>query len=225
MYDYKTGSLHHPDRDRPRRLRRLLLFATCATLALAFAGLTIFGKPGSPTQGVETLALTLPLDGTKRAEERRTPPANHTRIPFEPQTIRSQIDTPATPAAPAIAPQAITPAPWQQITVNPGDNLSLIFARHGLSKKDLHTILESDPEAKKLTRIKPGQILKVVADDDGHVTNLIVELDYRRSLHIDRESDAYVARIVDVEPEIRRASVLARIQQSLFLDGQAAGLS
>jgi murein DD-endopeptidase MepM/ murein hydrolase activator NlpD len=44
-------------------------------------------------------------------------------------------------------------------------------------------------------------------------------------LHITLENDSYHAAIVEIEPEIKYSSVLAKIKQSLFLDGQAAGLA
>lgn len=219
MYDYNVHAAPVGDRRR-RRPRRAL------TACLLLAGLGIggylalenfsFPQPGSDTE--QTDSVTLQLPGTESAVAAAGVKTTVSRIPFEPQ-VNSR------PAAEQPAIRAVPADDWTHVTVAPGDNLSLIFARHGFSKNDLHRILELDVAAKNLRHIKPGQVIMVNVDDDGHVLGMTHELDYRRSMQVTIENNAYTATIVETEPEIRYATALAKINQSLFLDGQAAGLA
>jgi len=86
-------------------------------------------------------------------------------------------------------------------------------------------MLELDNVAKILRRINPGQSIMIKVDDSGHVLGMVCELDYRSSLHIALENNAYKASLVETKTEVRTATALARISHSLFLDGQAAGLA
>ncbi|MFP6680933.1 MAG: peptidoglycan DD-metalloendopeptidase family protein, partial [Gammaproteobacteria bacterium] len=181
---------------------------------------TVFGlfqlvslnNPPSSQEPAPSIALKLP------AVDLVTPPDSNgfanNRIPFEPRPLSAN--------ASKVSDRAVG---WETVVVAPGDSLSLIFGRHGFAKKDLHQILKIGPIAKNLRRIKPGQEIMVHSDDQGHVLGMIQELDYLRSLHVVLENDNYVASVVEIKPEIKNASVLAKIKQSLFLDGQAAGLA
>jgi murein DD-endopeptidase MepM/ murein hydrolase activator NlpD len=144
------------------------------------------------------------------------------RLPFEPRISRPRAIADSPDRAFGVA---VDEFPWQDIIVAPGDSLSLIFGRHGLSKKDLHHMLDIGGAPKNLKKIKPGQLIRVRADADGHILALIHEIDYRRSLHIYELGDRYRAEVVDIEPNIEINTATAEIRQSLFLDGQKAGLS
>lgn len=216
MYDY---NVHTAPVGAGRRLRRAL------TTSLVLAGLGYggflalghFGVVATSSNAEQTDSVALQLPGATSTET--IPPARRatSRIPFEPRIRNRATDAKFAVAAPT--------RDWTHVTIAPGDNLSLIFGRHGFSKKDLHRILELDVAAKNLRRIKPGQLIKVSVDADGHVLAMIHELDYLRSMQIELENNAYTATIIETEPEIRYASALAKINQSLFLDGQAAGLA
>lgn len=158
------------------------------------------------------IALVLPGSNS----ESQTSPRNlpNSRIPFEPRTVASSQSN-----------RHIKQGDWTKVTVAPGDNLSLIFGRHGFSKRDLHKILKTGPLAKNLRRITPGQEILVNANEQGQVLGMVQALDYRRTLHVALNDNSYSLAIVEIEPEVRYASVLAKIKQSLFLDGQASGLA
>ena len=218
MYDYNVHTAPAGGGRRPR-LRRAL--TACAVLAaLGYGGFLALhnidrAEHASDAEQMDSVALQLP--GATAAVAIAPAEATTSRIPFEPRVhSRTGKEKPAA-RAPA--------RDWTQVTVAPGDNLSLIFARHGFSKKDLHRILQLDVAAKNLRRIKPGQVIMVNVDADGHVLGMIHELDYRRSMQVGIENNTYAATIIETEPEIRYATALAKINQSLFLDGQAAGLA
>jgi len=216
MYDSNIRMARLTGR-RPAAGRRRIC-VVFLVFSLAFA--TLFGlsqliPDGAPVSAQDTAPpIPLKLPGGKPTTLEGPKPFPNNRIPFEPRTLSDkQID------------RHDEASGWAKVVVAPGDNLSLIFGRHGFSKKDLHKILESGPTAKNLRRINPGQEIAVKADEQGRVLGMIQELDYRRSLHVVLENDSYSVSIVEIEPEIRNASVLAKIKQSLFLDGQAAGLA
>ncbi len=212
MYDYNVQMTHAAGRRSTSRGRRAARIVAALTLTMGsiFAAFYFLPSGTSISEQNATSPIALALPGTTSKSPISAAILPNNRLPFEPRTQ---------------APSETMSSDWVSVTVAPGDNLSLIFGRHGFSKKDLHEILALGPDAKKLRSIKPGQQIMVRADDKGRVLGLIQELDYRRSLHVTRERDHYLASIVEIEPEIRYASVLAKIKQSLFLDGQAAGLS
>lgn len=216
MYDYNVRMTHDAGRRSPPRRRRMTFISLIFFVAIAAAfGLSQLPQDDAATSAqnaVLPIALNLPGAGSDSQIGLKEFPNN--RIPFEPRTLVTGKSN-----------NGIEPTDWAKVVVAPGDNLSLIFGRHGFSKKDLHEILAVGPLAKNLRSIKPGQQIMVKADEQGRVHGMIQELDYRRSLHVVSENDSYSVSIIEIEPEIRYASVLAKITQSLFLDGQASGLS
>lgn len=212
MYEYNVRMTHGAGRRSPSRGRRIAVTALALSLTVgsifALSHLLTIGASTNDQIATSPIALKLPEVTSKSQISAAKLPNN--RTPFEPRTQASS---------------RTKASGWATVTVAPGDNLSLIFGRYGFSKKNLHQILALGPDAKKLRSIKPGQQIMVRSDEQGRVLGIIQELDYRRSLHVVRELDNYSMSIVEIEPEIRYASVLAKIKQSLFLDGQAAGLS
>jgi len=223
MYDHNIRLTRTGGRLAVRRRRRILVISVASIFAIAgvlgLSHLTPLTTASVDHDVPSTISLKLPSVSP--------PPGNGTgafrttRIPFEPKTIATDPNG-KLDAATGELPD--TPQ-WVTVIVAPGDNLSLIFGRHGFSKKDLHKILNSGTTAKNLRHIKPGQSIMVKADEQGRVLGMVQELDYRRSLHVVFDNNAYELAIVEIEPEIRYSSVLANIKQSLFLDGQAAGLA
>ena len=225
LYDYNIRPTRSTGRGGADWRRRLFGVAIVIVFivggALAIPRLTQHDSREIHETASSTVALELPAADPSRQISRSTEATN--RIPFEPRTIPKS--SAAQAANNGVSTQDFGHREWGKIVVAPGDSLSLIFGRHGFSKRDLHEILALGIETKNLRRIKPGQVIMVKADEDGHVLGVIQELDYRRSLHITLENDSYHAAIVEIEPEIKYSSVLAKIKQSLFLDGQAAGLA
>lgn len=113
---------------------------------------------------------------------------------------------------------------WINVTVAPGDNLSLIFSRLKLSKSDLHSIVSQDGKNSQLKRLKPGQIVRFRVLD-SKLESLVLELDDLNSLWVERSGKSFSIRTETIKPEIRVAAATAEIRRSLFLDGQKVGLS
>jgi len=113
---------------------------------------------------------------------------------------------------------------WVNVTVTRGDNLSLIFSRLKLSKRDLHGIVSQDRENARFRKLKPGQIIRISAAGSS-VNSLVLELDELNSLWAERNGESFELRTESIVPEIRIATARSGIAQSLFVDGQKAGLS
>lgn len=116
-------------------------------------------------------------------------------------------------------------SPWQELTVQKGDNLAKIFARAGVSATELHEVLESSPEAKSLTRIFPGQKLAFQVDDSGQLQALRYEENLLNSTRYYRGDENFVVEKVSREPEIRQQFVNGTINSSLYKAASDAGLS
>jgi len=219
MYDYNVRLTSAAGaRRRSFRRRMAFLAASSAIIGLTAVFILTDSGPGVPKGDAgrpDSVALQLP--GASPTETTDTNSESKVRIPFEPKTFSGENNTGETATR--------ENRNWAEVTVAPGDNMSLIFGRYGFSKKDLHRILEIDVAAKNLRRIKPGQVILVHADPTGRVLGMIHELDYLRSMHVELENNTYNATVIETEPEIRYATALAQINQSLFLDGQAAGLA
>ena len=220
MYDYniektRSGGRRHGG-SGSRLLRGGITLGLGALIAYGLLDyLPWFGEADQETAKIASIGLTLPSASADAPNTLTT--IRNAGVPFEPRTAADFVVTDD-----GTRTESTT---GTEVVVAAGDNLSLIFARHGFSKKDLHAIINSGGAATKLRRLKPGQIIIVDADSSGHVLGMVQELDYLRSLHVVFEDDAYSSSIVQIEPEIRYASMLAQIKQSLFLDGQAAGLA
>ena len=146
--------------------------------------------------------------------------------PFIDASPEAGVDVDITTAAAAT--ESIPPVidnRWREETVRSGDSLSRIFSRVGLSGAALHEILNTEIEAKALRQIYPGQSLAFDIDDEGVLQGLRYTKSPLEATVFSRTESGF-----DVTDELRspemvqtyRASVL---DNSLFLDGKAAGIS
>ncbi len=209
--------LGSPGLRRRRRLLRKFSKPLGVTVVAAFAAVlfSAYQSNRDDAEPAATQAHELVLPGHKNAL--RHPLVDGQRLPFEPMVARRNKTKPA----PAEADEAGT---WTNVTVAPGDNLSLIFSRLKLSKSDLHHIVSLPPAGSQLKRLKPGQLVRFQIHD-AKLTSMVLELDDLNSLTITRDGTRFTAKAESIEPEIRVASATAEIRRSLFLDGQKAGLS
>ena len=113
---------------------------------------------------------------------------------------------------------------WQIETVRSGDNLALMFARLGLSARELDQLIRSGDATATFKRLMPGQQLKF-AIADGKLQKLDYEIDALNTLQVRRNGDDFRLHSVVRELETRHANTSAIIDSSLFLAGQAAGMS
>lgn len=115
---------------------------------------------------------------------------------------------------------------WITHEVRSGESLATIFKKQQLSPSLLHKITHSSKTAKKLAHIKPGETLRFrFIEEKNELKQLILEKNPVESLVITKDSDSFQAKEIERELETKIASASGIIQSSLFIDGQAAGLT
>ena len=150
-------------------------------------------------------------------------------VSTEPDPIPSseQVSVEALPAQSTDTPieEFFAPVPElgiHRITVKSGDSLYTIFNGLGVHQRELIEITKGD--GKQLKRIHPGQTLTFHIDSDNTLNRLVYELDEVHAIHFARDGSSFTAERVETPLEIRHTFAHGRIESSLFLAGQAAGL-
>ncbi|MDT8311621.1 MAG: peptidoglycan DD-metalloendopeptidase family protein [Methylophaga sp.] len=118
---------------------------------------------------------------------------------------------------------------WREVEIIPGDNLSLIFPRLGLTASDVFNVAQTE-DAKPLLNLKPGQLLRVGVepadgDDSANLIALELQLDPIKTLVLNAVDQGFVAETHEREIDKRQQILAGEIQSSLFVDGQKAGMS
>jgi murein DD-endopeptidase MepM/ murein hydrolase activator NlpD len=142
------------------------------------------------------------------------------------ETTRTEIPIALAPE-PQAEPKSQIPPPalWSDYEVKNGDNLSLLFQRAGLNDADVYHITSKADGGKSLTRIYPGQSLSFQLNEEGELKALRYQKSRLSSVVFHREGDSYVVEKYEREPQRRQTFASARIDSSLFLAGEAAGMS
>jgi Membrane proteins related to metalloendopeptidases len=109
-------------------------------------------------------------------------------------------------------------------TVKSGDNLSLIFKRVGLRDSDMMELLQSTPEAKRLTALYPGHTLEFAIDADGKLNQLRYIESRLNSYRFNRNDAGFNFEQINRTPDIKLSSRTAEIKTSLFDAGKQAFL-
>ena len=123
------------------------------------------------------------------------------------------------------SPSAADKGQWESATVRRGDSMAAIFSRMDLSPSDLHNIMALGKATATLKRILPGQHIKVRADEQNGVQELLYHIDRIRTLRVLRSGDGFQATTIERKPEVRVNRAAAVIDSSLFEAAQKAGLS
>ncbi len=129
-----------------------------------------------------------------------------------------EVSEPPTQAPPPPPPE------WHKQTVREGDNLSLIFARAGFSDRDVYEVTRTDG-GRALRKIFPGQTIAFLTDREGQLQQVRHVESPLRWTDFTRDDAGYRSKITQREPEIREQTASLRIDSSLFIAGQSAGLS
>jgi len=115
-------------------------------------------------------------------------------------------------------------SPWQSVTVNPGDSLSVIFARLGLRADDLYRLLSDSEEFSALSHLLPGQAVKVRADARGRLLELIHEYDQIRGIRLLREGNSFSLSRYTRDTEKRVGFAVGAIDSSFYRTASTVGL-
>ena len=159
---------------------------------------------------------------------------NKAAAPERQQTVALNLpaQTLAAPSAAtaAVASEPATPAPqaqgsWSTETVRAGDSMARIFSRASLSARTLHDIMSLGGAAKQLTKIHPGDELRLRTDTAQGLLELRYATDKLNEIVVLRQGDDFQVEAVAHEPERRLTHSVGSIDSSLFLAAQKAGLT
>ena len=114
---------------------------------------------------------------------------------------------------------------WREFKVKSGDSLSKLFKRADMSPQQLKEVMGSGEAAKKLTRIFPDDVIRVLTDEQGVLQALRYEIDPESYLLVEREYGELVAKEHEHVIETRTAHAQGDIDSSLFLTANEAGIS
>ncbi len=114
---------------------------------------------------------------------------------------------------------------WTTLKVKPGDTLAKLLSRAGLSPQQIHELVTTDKNTRKLTKIFPGDVFEVQLDEQGRLLRLTHEIDEINKLEVQRKDGVLSSKMLKLPVEVRLAFSHGTITSSLFLAAQAAGLS
>jgi len=111
---------------------------------------------------------------------------------------------------------------WTEVEVQPGDNLSGIFNRVGLSPRDLHRLLDSSEDRNILDRLHPGYQLAFYIPESGELQELQVLTSPLDGYSFTLRDARYEVEPIQREAETRQTLREGEIADSLFMAGQRA---
>lgn len=114
---------------------------------------------------------------------------------------------------------------WRQVTVRNGDNLAKIFSRIGLSAQDTYKVSNAGEDAKKLIKIKPGEHLFILLDDNNQFKKLRYEYSLTEALIISKQDQNYSTTIDVKSTQKRLAFSQGEIKSSFWNAGISSGLT
>jgi len=211
-----------------------------ALVFVVFTSIFAFALFDNPTE--ETIAPLPELDVTKDVEEipedtrtisRLILPNSRNKepVPTSVKSISLNIDD-GQSVKPITAAQLQKLKPinnqdkWITHKIKSGESLALIFQKYKLGSRLLYNITHSSKTAKKLALIRPGETLNFLFNKESNeFKKLVLQKDPVFSLIITRKGDTFTAIEKQRKLEVKTSTASVTIQSSLFLDGQAAGMS
>ncbi|MEW8188701.1 MAG: peptidoglycan DD-metalloendopeptidase family protein [Candidatus Thiodiazotropha endolucinida] len=236
MQDFKSYTLER----KPARglLGRGLLFAAVILLLLAAGALYFSPSSHQPpvddnpassgkiekTDQKRILPLQLPGQSSRKPV---TPDSPDQSISFIRQAVAVETEPVIETDIPTVAVvQETAPEPHTlTYEIQNGDSLASIFKKHDLSANLLHRIVHSSDTAKKLTDIRPGEILHVELDGEQNFLGLRLEQSKIDSLQITAIEDGFKAAELSREVEVRTNHISGTIENSFYVAAKEAGLS
>jgi len=207
-----TGSSH--ETHAPNRLRWFLLGLVCAGISVVIAS--------TGTQSSSSTVASDSLENTALTEFEEVTPSSTdiARKSF-------QLSLPELQASQQILDEARNEPPkqWREFRVKSGDNLARLFKRAGIKPQHLDELLKSSPDANKLTKIFPKDIIRVLTDDEGNLQALHYDINHETYLLVERKQGLLETNVHKHDIETRQAHASGVIESSLFLAAQEAGIS
>lgn len=163
------------------------------------------------------------------------PESGETR-PEAPQTLSvAPIQAPADSAreklansvdrAPAAQAQSAPKRDWVTLKVQPGDTLSGLLSQHGVTAGQIHHLVNGDQRLQALASIRPGDTLQLALDEDGELNALRYQPSRVSTVEATFKDGDWNVSSHTREYQRRPRFAKATINDSLFMAGQAAGIS
>ncbi len=210
LQDFKAGWTDGLANKRTGKGWHWALIGTVSGLLVGLVSLTSFDANALRTKELPLDIPTAPDADASAGTDREA----KLSLPLPAEQVAA--DPPAETAQPA--------GDWHQVTIKSGDSLARVFKQLDIPPRQLHDLLASGGAAKKLTRIYPGQVLRLRTSAANDLLELRYEIDALNSVEITRQADNYQSRLVAREPERRVVSAAGQIDSSLFLAAQKAKL-
>jgi murein DD-endopeptidase MepM/ murein hydrolase activator NlpD len=184
-------------------------------------------KDTTATTPVPAPQNTAPVAHTKSAKESLSTDATisdedvNAKAPDTSTDIAKQLSSKAdTEALPEAAPKADN---WVNYKVTSGDNLSTLFKRAGLSARDVFAVSAATKDSEALSRLYPGESLSFLIQN-GELKKLKHLINPLKQVLLEQDGESYSIDVIEKEPEIEHRFAQGIIENSLFLDGEKAGL-
>jgi len=210
LRDYNSGWNESRAPGRTGRGLRWALLGTASGLALGFFSLTSFDANALRVKELPLAAPTSLTPGSIAADRSQSA-AVELRLPEPIVATQPQVEE-------------NPPGDWHRVTIKSGDSLARLFKLQNIPPRQLHDILASGGIAKKLTRIYPGQVLRLRTSAEDGLLELRYEIDALNQVQIKRTETGYDSQLIVRVPERRVVQAAARIDSSLFLAAQKAKL-
>jgi murein DD-endopeptidase MepM/ murein hydrolase activator NlpD len=186
------------------------------SLLVIFTTLVLLGI--NPEQAAATRHLPLQITGIEAYSGDDSPVQTSIAVPVAGETAITP-DEVSDPYADTAGEQ------WHTIEIKSGDNLADIFSREGISPQQLYKIMNLGGAAHNLTKIYPGQTLRLLTDNESGLIKLEYQIDKMNLLEVRRTGDIFEISTTYHTPERHITNASGFINSSLFLAAQKAGLS
>lgn len=197
-------------------LRWLVLFAGCAVLGVVIAQTS--NPAPQPASTLASFADTGQYD------------AYPVQLNGNQQSVKLSLPAPDTQQENAADTNLELTGKWREFKVKSGDSLAVLFKRADIQPKQLDEIMKSGDATKQLTKIFPGDIIRVLTREDNtnedELLALQYEIDHASYLQVERNKEGQLeSRIEKHTLEKRSTHATGTIESSLFLAAAKAGIS
>lgn len=175
------------------------------------------------------MLIALPARESPKGTDKPVSLAINMSVPLPPvtQLLQHIKDTKPSKFALALAAAAHPKLIWHHYQVKPGDSVSSIFSRAGLTAQDVYAVMHAGKMTAVLRTITPGKTIDIELNDKGRLEKLRYRTSPRRRLVIDRDGDAFQASWKQITPKPLVAYASGSITDaypSLYLAAREAGL-
>lgn len=211
-------------------MNRLLVLTLCITTGLILGMRSPESRIAQQTHAIETPQITGPGEfqskqfsqNDQSVTNTAIPPAIEDEAPFPPPDLVPEITDTVSKQTSGIGNRDTIA--WTTLMIRSGDNLSLIFDRQDISRKDLDKVMSLGKETATLKNLMPGHELRLRHTDE-HLDGLEYDINLTNTIRVTRKEDIFSAEIITTELETKVNQVSSVITDSLFLSAQRSGIS